>query len=350
MKKKLSIRATSLWAHFVITIFDTMIGVSCFLLFVAILADKLGMLKIASPRPITIVIGMIVISMIISTVVSAFIAKVVLKPVMMVSRAMQEVTKGNFDVKLEENAKIEEVNEFQHNFNIMTAELRSIETLRNDFIINVSHEFKTPIAAIDGYATLLQATDISDEEKNEYIRMIIDSARQLSTLTGNILKLSKLENQGVSPEKTTFLLDEQIRQAILMLEAEWSQKNIDLEIELSRCEFYGCSDMLMQVWLNLIGNAIKFSNNSGCVSVSLTEDDDEIAVSVKDYGIGMDEETQKHMFEKFYQRDTTRMGAGNGLGLALVKRIVDICEGRIEVSSELGKGSEFIVLLPKAER
>lgn len=192
-------------------------------------------------------------------------------PISRLREATKEVAKGNFNVQLYENIKIEEFREMAKDFNKMVQELQGIETLRTDFVTNVSHEFKTPITAIEGYAALLQNLDLPAEEREEYAGKIISSTKQLSMLTNNILKLSKLENQEIIIEKTEFSLDEQIRQALLLLEPQWSGKQLDLEIQLAETGFYGSEELLMQVWINILGNAVKFSREYGNLSVTLTE-------------------------------------------------------------------------------
>lgn len=349
-ERRRNLRNTALWLHFTITIFDIFLIVSILLFVLALAADRLGFFRQHSPSPLFLILMMLIISVISATSISALIAKRVLMSISEMSRAAQEVAKGNFDVKLSESNHILEIYELQHNFNIMTSELRGIETLRNDFIVNVSHEFKTPLAAIDGYATLIQDPDMPEDERLEYIGMIIESARQLSRLTGNILKLSKLENQELVYDKKEYSLDEQIRQAVLWLEREWSPKDINFEINLEECKYYGNSDLMMQIWINLIGNAVKFTDNGGNISISLVRCDDKVIFTITDNGIGMDEKTKEHIFEKFYQADGTRGKAGNGLGLALVKRITDMCKGEVSVESSPGVGSQFKVVLPLNEQ
>lgn len=231
------------------------------------------------------------------------------------------------------------------NFNKMVKELNSIETLQSDFIQNVSHEIKTPLAAIEGYAALLSAST-RDEQNKLYAEQILKSSRQLSTLTGNILKLSKLENQSIISEKKTFSLDEQIRQAVLSLEPIWSAKNIDIDLNLPEISFYGNEDLIFQIWTNLISNGIKFTPSGGLVSVKMTAEDSFVNVVVADNGIGMTEEVQKHIFDKFYQAEGSRSMEGNGLGLTLVKKILSLCDGTIEVTSQPDLGSKFTVKLP----
>jgi signal transduction histidine kinase len=194
---------------------------------------------------------------------------------------------------------------------------------------------------------LLQDEELSADERREYTEMIIAGTRQLSTLSSNILKLSKFENQKIITDSVEFDLDEQMRRSLLMIEPQWSEKNIELDIELEPVRYCGSVDLLQHVWLNLLDNAIKFSNEGGKISVRLSDAGDHIIAEIADNGIGMNEETKKHLFDKFYQGDKSRSSEGSGLGLPLVKRIVELSGGAIHVKSELGIGSVFTVELPK---
>jgi len=263
----------------------------------------------------------------------------------MVIEAIQEVSKGNFDTKLPIKHAHGSGLSFVNSFNKMTTELSKMETLRNDFISNVSHEFKTPISSIQGFATLLSQSDLS-EEQMEYAKIIASESSRLANLSANILKLTKLQNQEIVTEKQLFALDEQLRQCLLILEKKWEDKNINLEIFLDEIKCYGNKELLEQVWINLIDNAIKYTNISGTIILSCTQDNDNIIVSIKDDGIGMNKNSQGRIFEKFYQGDKAHNSEGNGLGLSLVKRIVDLCNGTIEFESEENKGTTFVVSLP----
>lgn len=290
-------------------------------------------------------------SVLIGTGITAMVGRKILAPITDLSEAAKEVAKGNFKVRLkDEQHKVRALGEMAANFNKMVQELNGIETLRNDFMANVSHEFKTPIAAIEGYASLMQDEDITAPERREYSRLIMESTRQLSSLSTNILKLSKLENQEFVPEKNEFDLDEQIRYAVLLLEAQWGEKDLNLDIVLDSVRFHGSEDLLMQVWLNLVGNAIKFCDAGDEISIQLTAAADAVTVRIADSGTGMSGEVLEHIFEKFYQGDKSRSSDGNGLGLSLVKRIVDLCGGNIQVESTPGIGSVFTVTLPSGAR
>ena len=232
------------------------------------------------------------------------------------------------------------------NFNQMVEELNSVEMLRKDFIADVSHEFKTPLSSITGYITLLQDPDLTPQERQEYVQMAIFNAEKLNDLTANILRLSRLENQSNMPKPVTYRLDEQIREAIVLLERKWNEKDIQLDIDLPDTQYHGHQELLLNVWTNLISNAVKFSSPGGTIAISLAQLDDSIHVTVRDYGIGMDEKTQAHIFEKFYQGDTSRKSQGNGLGLPLCQEIISRCGGEIRVSSQPDEGSVFTVILP----
>lgn len=335
----------SLWWYFVSSVFLIMLSSLLIMAPLAFMYLRYGNIS-HGRNPFGPIFFIILLSLVIGTIITIMVGKRILSPITNFSNAAKEIAKGNFEIYLNEFHPVNEINEVAHHFNIMAQELRSIETLRNDFVVNVSHEFKTPIASIEGYATLLQDKTITEEEHDEYTEMIIGSARQLSMLSGNILKISKLENQEVISEKKEYRLDEQLRQAILLLETLWEPKQMTLNIELEKVHYYGNEELMMQVWLNLLGNAIKFTQAGGEISVNLVPQQDYISITISDNGIGMEKNVRKHIFEKFYQGDHARSGEGNGLGLSLVSRIINLCGGTIEVESEFGVGSTFTVKLP----
>ena len=284
-------------------------------------------------------------SVLIGTVMITMGSKHALRGIHLLHDATGEVARGNFDVKVKKYSN-DEIGELADGFNRMTAELKSMEMLQKDFIGNVSHEFKTPISSIRGFAELIQSGELTDGERQEYAGIIREEAERLSRLTSNILKLSKLENQDILSKSDLFALDEQIRRVILLLEPEWSKKNIQFDLHLNDVMFYGNEEMLQQVWLNLMENAIKFSHPGGRITIRLYHIGTSIKAMIRDGGIGMDPSTRERIFDKFYQGDTTRASEGNGLGLALVKRIVDLFGGNIDVESQKGKGSAFFIELP----
>lgn len=297
-------------------------------------------------RAFFLTITSLIISTVIATIISGIASKRILRPIRTLSKATEEVAKGNFSVKIG-IPKDYEFALLAKNFNKMVHELSSIETLRNDFVSNVSHEIKTPIASIQGFAKLIQDKNLDDDERSEFTDIIISESSRLSKLTSNILKLSKLENQEVITGKAEFALDEQIRCAILIMEPEWSKKGIDLDIDLDKVSIIGNEDLLQQVWLNIIGNAIKFTEKGGTIGIKLMDLQDKIVIKVSDNGVGMNEETRRHIFDKFYQGDKSHLSEGNGLGLSLVKRIIELCDGEIKVRSKLNYGTTFTIELPK---
>lgn len=272
-------------------------------------------------------------------------AKLIVKPIVELSLATKKVAKGDFDVQLDYKRQ-DEIGDLAQNFNLMAKELNSMTYLRRDFISSVSHEFKTPLASISGFAKLLHKDNLSSEERKEYTAIIIEETTRLSKLSSNILRLSKLENQVIMEQKVKFSLDEQIRKCIVLLESQWSKKDIFLNIDLERIYFIGDEELMQQVWINLLDNAIKFSLPHGAISILLYQTPHCITVKISDNGIGMDTETQKRLFEKFYQGDRSHASSGNGLGLSLVERILQLCEGSIRVESTPSEGSTFTIELP----
>lgn len=346
MLKKSSSKFIRLWIPFIINIFITLVITHIAILLLMLIYTK----KDPPSYHEAGLISTIVISVFIASFFTYIIGHMIhqfIKPIKKIIEAAEDVSKGDFSIHLDESMEKEEIRDMYVSFNKMVGELNSIETLRNDFIVNVSHEFKTPLSSIEGYATLLQEPDITDEERMEYSRIILESSRQLSSLTGNILTLSKLETQEILPQAVHFNLDEQIRQAMIILENKWSSKNIDINLNLSECSYYGNENLMMQVWMNLLGNAIKFTPSEGTITASLKEYKDYILITISDTGIGMTKDTQRYIFDKFYQGDKTHASEGNGLGLSLVKRIINLYNGTISVESEINKGSTFIITLPK---
>ncbi len=284
---------------------------------------------------------------IIGTGVAAFLTKWLLIPLKEMIHATDRIAKGDFKVQIQET--FDEDSDFgilQRSFNHMAGELDGIEMFRNDFINNFSHEFKTPIVSIQGFAHQLQAGGLTPEEEREYIRIIATESDRLAKMATNILLLSKLENQAIVTDKTEFYLDEQLRTCLLLLEKQWDAKSIELNLDLDEVKYHFNETMLSHVWVNLLGNAIKFTPPGGCISCTLKSDGSTVTVTISDTGCGMDESTQKHIFEKFYQGDTSHTGDGNGIGLTIVGRILVLCGGRIDVESKPDEGSTFTVTLP----
>ncbi len=274
------------------------------------------------------------------------LSKIFVSPMMKLGDAMRKVAGGDFSVRLDCTSRIRDVREVYDSFNTMVKELGNTETLQTDFVSNVSHEFKTPINAIEGYASLLQDNQLTDEQKNTYIDKIIFNTRRLSDLVGNILLLSKVNNQTISLKASTFRLDEQVRQSILALESKWEKKEIEFDIDLDEIEYTGYENLLSHVWLNLIDNAVKFSPQNGQIRIRLKQLDGSVTFSIWDNGLPIPEADIDRIFNKFYQADNSHASEGNGLGLALVRKIVSAEQGAISVSSSEDAGTEFIVTLP----
>jgi len=295
--------------------------------------------------PLRFILSMFMFSAFLGAPIAWFFSKKALRPIKKVVDATRLVAEGNYDVQVDIKG-INELEELSHSFNKMTQELSSVESLRRDFINNFSHEFKTPIVSIRGFAKLLKEGVVSENEKQEYLEIIIAESERLALLSTNVLNLSKYETLETIADKAPFRVDEQIRRAVVITEPKWSAKNLDVDIALDEAAYNGSADLTQQVWLNLIDNAIKYSNLDGILVLRLTQSGSGICFTIKDNGIGMDEQTKARIFDKFYQADASRTKSGNGLGLTIVKRIVDLCGGKIEVQSELGTGSEFVVWLP----
>lgn len=279
------------------------------------------------------------------TALTAFLSKKALNPIRKVIDATHKVAGGDFSVKVDIKG-IGELEELSQSFNKMTHELSSIETLRSDFVNNFSHEFKTPIVSVRGFAKLLKENNLTEEERREYLDIIITESERLAALSTNVLMLSKYENLEIIVDKVPFRLDEQIRRTIVLMEPKWSAKEITVNVELDKVIYSGNEDLTQQIWLNLLDNAIKFSYQGGLINITLANVNDEIRFVIQDDGSGMDDQTKDYIFDKFYQGDTSHSKTGYGLGLPLVKRIVELCGGDVGVKSEPSKGSIFTVVLP----
>lgn len=295
------------------------------------------------------VVGSIIASFLIGSLLAFIIGNTVLKPLSELVKATKRVTGGDFNTALEigwmERHTIKELRELIQDFNEMTEELRNTEMFRNDFISNFSHEFKTPLVSIRGFARQLYEGNLTEEQQREFSKIILDETEYLSVLSQNTLLMTNIENKDIITEKTDFSLDEQLRECMIRLEPQWSRKNIDIDMDLDEVHFYWNKSMLSHVWNNLFDNAVKFTPENGSIYVTCNRRDGLIVVKIKDSGCGIPEEALSHIFEKFYQADASHATKGNGLGLSLVKKVVELCGGDIFVKSEVGKGTEFTVEL-----
>lgn len=269
-------------------------------------------------------------------------------PVLRLAKAANQIAGGDFDVEIPETRRRDEIGQLERSFDVMAKGLRSTEYMQKDFISNVSHEYRTPLAVIAGYARLLEDETLSAQNRTQYCRFIVDEAERLSSMTGNILLLSRLESQGIQPAFAPFSVDEQLRQAALLYLPRAQEKGLDLDIDVPDLVISGNAELMMHAWTNLLENAIKFSARGGDVKVRARSDASTVTVLIADRGIGMPEDTKARIFDQFFQGDTSHREAGNGLGLALAQRIVQLHRGDIQVDTAPGEGSTFVVTLPKA--
>ncbi len=328
----------------------------CMTLFITVLSQTLNIAlteeNIAVAAKLTF--GNVILISLLFTIVDAVRRRLMVdRPTKRIVSAGEKIKRGDFSVRIQplnDNYAYESFNSIISCFNKMAEELEGVETLRTDFIANVSHELKTPLAVIQNYGTMLKSPGLSEELRMEYAKGITDNSRKLAALITNILKLNKLENQQIFPTAKKFDLSEQLCRCLLQFEEIWEQKNIDISTDIAD-EIYINSDaeLLELVWNNLLSNAFKFTDEGGAVSVTLTADENYGTVTISDTGCGISAETGAHIFEKFYQGDSSHATQGNGLGLALVKRVVDIMQGDIFVESEQGKGSSFTVRLKRGD-
>jgi signal transduction histidine kinase len=271
------------------------------------------------------------------------------RPIRYLSEAAKKIAKGDFSVRIapiRRDGKKDYVEVMFDDFNIMVEELSTIETLKDDFIANVSHEIKTPLSVIQSYAAALKGDTLQAEERREYTQTIIEATQKLTELVTNILKLNKLENQEIMPEAKPFDLGEQLRRCAVAFEELWEQKNISFEADLDEINVCCDESMLGIVWNNLLSNAVKFTGPGGSIFLKAKNEYTTAVVSIRDTGCGMAEAVKKRIFDKFYQGDTSHFREGNGLGLALVKKTVDLLGGTVNVESSPDQGSTFTVFLP----
>ena len=322
----------------------------CMLLFVSVLADTMGLVftRENMTEAAKLTFGNVIVLTIISATIDHIRRKqMVERPVKQIMAALDQVMQGDFTVQIpsvKEFAGETGFNEIIKAINKMTAELAGTETLRTDFIANVSHELKTPLAVMGNYATMLQKPGLSEEDRVEYAKAISQSSRRLAALITNILKLNKLENQQIFPQLDEYDLGEQLCENLLQFEEVWEKKNLNIETDIEDdVRIRSDAELLSLVWINLISNAVKFTPEEGTIGVSLKTEGNLVIVQVRDTGCGIKPEVGQHIFEKFYQGDTSHATQGNGLGLSLVKRVVDILNGEIGVQSVYGQGSTFTV-------
>lgn len=345
-------RAMTIFVFSILVLSAAMTGLLLFLLSI-FLPDQYAHFLL---RPLFSILLSLTVSAAIGSVLSLFLTKHFLKPMSKLMEATKAVAAGDYSVRVvtermvvdfeEYHSPVNEFEDFVDSFNKMAEALGSVEMMRSDFINTISHEFKTPVVSIRGFAKLLQNPDLTQEQRKLYTDTIIDHSLQLSTMSANILLLSQYERTETIPDKVSYSLDEQLRDTIRLQSKAWLDRDITLEGHLQSVNFYGNPDIMAHVWANLLSNAIKFTPTGGTIQVCLAQTDSSLVVRFRDSGVGMDPETLAHIYEKFYQADTSRKSEGNGLGLSIAKRIVTLCGGTIEATSAPGEGTEFAVTLP----
>ncbi|MGH4124280.1 MAG: sensor histidine kinase [Clostridium sp.] len=345
MNRIKSLKITMVFLVFCIMISAGLLTWVCFLFLYAT-----GIFSFPALAPIISQLIALFVSIVIGTSISAVVSKKVLKPLNQLIKATKVVSTGDFSVRVEEINTQSEIADLLRNFNHMTEELSSIELFRNDFINNFSHEFKTPIVSIRGFAKQLQNDNLSTVKRKEYTDIIISESQRLTNMSANILILTKFENQRIITTQTEYELDEQIRNCIILLETQWSTKNITINLNLAPTKIYGNTEMLSHLWINLIENAIKNSKDNGNITMACHETLDDIQFKISNDGNSMDDNTLKHIFDKFYQGDKSYTSPGSGLGLSIVKRIVELNRGEIAVESKISQGTTFTVKLPKVQQ
>lgn len=283
-------------------------------------------------------------SIIVGTIISVFFGKIPMRPVYKLIYALNSLAAGNYDTRLSMNVpKVGK--DLEESFNILAEELQNTEMLRSDFVNNFSHEFKTPLVSIKGFARLLQKGSLPEEKKKEYIDIISAESSRLADMAMKVLDLTKLENQNILTDVSEYNVSEQLRESILLLERKWLEKELEISADFEEYQIHGNQEMLKQVWINLIDNAIKFSPSGGAIGVSVTRNADCIMVMVSNGGVPIKEEEKERIFQKFYQGDTSHTSQGNGIGLAIVRRIVELHDGEVWVDST-EEQTTFTVKLP----
>ena len=337
---------------FIVVVFVALLINSAITALAVFLLVKSGMLYVAGeavPHSGSLIVFNALISVPIGALVSVAMVKFPLKPVRNLIDGMDALAAGDFKIRMNAGKIMRRYPAFRDvsdSFNKMAEELESTEMLRSDFINNFSHEFKTPIVSIAGFAKLLKRGNLTQEQQQEYLSIIEEESMRLSYMATNVLSLTKVENQTILTDVTEFNLSEQIRSCILMLERKWDSKNLDLQLEFGEHQVQANEELLKQVWINLLDNAIKFTPDGHTVQVRVSENEESLMVAIMNTGSEISQEDQKKIFHKFYQADQSHATQGNGVGLAVVKRIVQLHGGEISVSSE-NEVTVFTVRLPK---
>ncbi len=320
-------------------------------LIVVVVAGAIALMyRVAITDMLTIgVLSVLVPVVLLVTLVNFLFTRYIYRYLDKISDAMQKVADGDYTVRLDAE-KDQPFRELYRNFNTMAEELGGVEMLKNDFINGYAHELRTPITSINGFAEMLLNDDgtLSREEKRSYLEIIASESRRLADLAGNSLLMSRLDTQKIIPDKKPFSLDEQLRRCSILLSGQWTEKELDMTMDLDEAVYVGDYDLMQHLWINLLTNAVKYTPKGGSITVTLKNEEKFIAVSVADTGKGIPPEDRERIFDKYYQTDKSHSKRGLGLGLAICKRIVQLCNGTLEVESEVGVGSTFTVRLPKS--
>ena len=347
MNKGKSVRQASVWFVFCVLLLSTtltgLFGAAALALFPDFLSDYLLF------RPLFLILASVVVSLLIGTLLSIPLTRFYVKPLRKMMEATKAVAGGDFSVRVETDQSLGDFAEFADSFNLMAASLSQHQVLNTDFVNTLAHEFKTPAASIEGFARLLQKPGLSDEQRTLYADTVMKEAHRLSEMSRSVLLLSQCEGLDIVPDQQLYSLDEQLRECISQQERAWLAKELNISGDLMPDRWYGNRDLMGHLWSNLLSNAIKFTPEHGFIFLTLTESPEHVIVTIRDTGIGMDEETACHIFDKFWQADTSRRSEGTGLGLSIARRVAALCGGDIRVESAPGKGSSFTVTLPIAQ-
>jgi len=343
---------TVLFCGMIIAFIVTTICLAGVVIFLLVKSGIITGIDFSSPFAVRLILTSMIVNIIVGMIISFSLGRIPLKPVNKLINSLNRLAAGDYSTRLEYEGIFSMhpiTKELTESFNLLAQELEGTEMLRSDFINDFSHEFKTPIVSISGFAKLLKRGNLTDEQKREYIDIIEEESMRLSSMSTNVLNLTKVENQTILTDVTEYNLSEQIRSCILLLEDKWNRKNIELSLYMDEHFVFGNEELLKQVWINLLDNAVKFSPEGSTVDVSLRESERWISVSVMNCGSEIPEEKQSKIFDKFYQVDESHSSSGNGVGLAIVKRIIELHEGTIGVKSK-DQITAVTVSLPKKER
>ena len=321
-------------------------------IFISIIASFLSLLlimfvlngNVMSWNVIRTSLGIIIPMAVLLGIIGAILSKHLYNQTIDLANALERAVNGDFHAKLD-NRHSGTMAKAYENFNKLEEQLKKTSKIQDDFVNTYSHEFKTPITSIKGFAEMLLEENLNEEEKKKYLQIILEESERLTHLANTSILYTKLNSKEIVEDKEEYYLDEQIRQCVIIMQPDLKNKNIDLECNLKKVQYYNNYNMMQEVWINLINNAIKYTNEGGKINISLDEINNNIIVTVQDNGIGMSKEQVEHIFEKYYQVDKSKHNLGLGIGLAIVCRVIELVDGKIEVESELNKGSKFIVTL-----